>query len=219
VGVFVVAFVFVATLEKWWHDISARRHGQRKGFMAAFGGLFMANRSRYGGYIIHIAIVVLALGIIGSSVYKSQVEQTLNVGDSVTLKGYTLTYNGFDSSMQQKSDNIIWVTVVAKMDISQAGKNAGSIHPTQIIQYVMSGQTVVEMPTVVSNKVAIRSNLAKDYYVIFEDFDGTTQQALVMVLVNPLVQWIWIGGVLLLIGGLVSFSAVPRKITASEDKD
>jgi cytochrome c-type biogenesis protein CcmF len=83
----------------------------------------------------------------------------------------------------------------------------------------MSGQTVVEMPTIVSNKVAIRSNLTHDYYVIFEDFDGMTQQALVMVLVNPLVQWIWIGGVLLLIGGLVSFSATPRKITASEDTE
>jgi cytochrome c-type biogenesis protein CcmF len=121
--------------------------------------------------------------------------------------------------MQQKSDSIIWVMVVANMDISRNGKSAGSIHPNMIIQYVMSGQTVTEMPSVVSNKVVIRSNLAEDYYVIFEDFDGTTNQGKVKVLINPLVQWIWIGGFLLLIGGLVSFSAMPRKITAGEDKD
>jgi cytochrome c-type biogenesis protein CcmF len=61
--------------------------------------------------------------------------------------------------------------------------------------------------------------LARDYYVIFEDFDGTTNQGLVMVIINPLVEWIWIGGALLLIGGLVSFSAATRKVTAPEDKD
>ena len=213
---FILAAVLVATSIKWGRDVAARMRGKKEGFLPAFGGLFMANRSRYGGYIVHIAIVVLALGIVGSSAYKDQLEQTLNVGDSLTLKGYTLTYNGFDSSMQQKGDNIVWVTVVAKMDVSREGKPAGSVHPTQIVQYILSGETVSNV-SVVSNKVAIRSNLARDYYVIFEDFDGTTQQALVKVLINPLVQWIWIGGFLLLIGGLVAFSAAPRKITADEN--
>ena len=162
---------------KWGGDVAARMRGKKEGFLPALGGLFMANRSRYGGYIVHIAIVVLALGIIGSSAYKSQVEQTLNVGDSVTLGGYTLTYNGFDSSTTQKSDSVVWLTVVANMDISRDGKAAGTIHPTQILQFTYSGQTITDM-SMVSNKVAIRSNLAQDYYVIFEDFDGTTNQAL-----------------------------------------
>jgi len=70
----------------------------------------------------------------------------------------------------------------------------------------------------VSNKVAIHSNPAQDFYVIFEDFDGTTNQALVMVIINPLIEWIWIGGALLLLGGLISFSAPARKI-AAEDKE
>ena len=215
---FILAAVFIATVVKWGQDVAARMRGKKEGFLPAFGGLFIANRSRYGGYIIHIAIVVLTLGIIGSSAYKSQVEQTLNVGDSVTLKGYTLTYNGFDISTEQKSDSVVLLNVVANLDVSHNGNNAGSVHPTQILQFTYSGETITGM-SVISNKVAIRSNPAEDLYVIFEDFDGMTQQALVMVLVNPLVQWIWIGGVLLLIGGLVSFSAIPRKITASEDKE
>jgi len=215
---FILTAVVTATLFKWGRDVVARMHGKKEGFLAAFGGLFMANRSRYGGYIIHIAIVVLALGIIGSSAYKSQVEKTLNVGDSMTLNGYTLTYNGFDALPPvQKGDNMLWLTVTANMDISRGGKPDGSMHPYQILQFIMSGGTVTDM-SVVSNKVAIRSNLSHDLYIIFEDFDGTTQQALVMMLINPLVQWIWIGGFLLLAGGLVAFSAVPRKVTADEDK-
>jgi cytochrome c biogenesis factor len=71
----------------------------------------------------------------------------------------------------------------------------------------------------VGSKVAIRSNLAQDYYVIFEDFDGTTNQGLIKVLIIPLAQWIWIAGALLLIGGLVSFSSPQRKVAAGDDKD
>jgi cytochrome c-type biogenesis protein CcmF len=193
--------------------------GKKEGFLPAFGGLFMANRSRYGGYIIHIAILVLALGIIGSSVYKSQVEPTFNVGDSVTLKGYTLTYNGFDAVPEEKSGGVVLLKVTANIDVSRGGKAAGSVHPSQMLKFVYSGETIIDMDPAYGNDVAIRSNLAEDLYVIFESFDGTTQQALMLVLVNPLVQWIWIGGVLLLVGGLVSFSATPRKITAGEDKD
>ena len=213
---FILAAVFIATIIKWGSDVAARMRGKKEGFLSAFGGLFMANRSRYGGYIIHIAMAVRALGIIGSSAYKSQVEQTLNVGDSVTLGGYTLKYNGFDSSTTQKSDTVVWLKVVANMDITRNGKAAGSIHPTQILQFTYSGQTITDM-SLISNKVVVRSNLAEDYYVIFEDFDGTTNQALVKVLINPLVQWIWIGGILLLIGGLVAFSATPRQIAAGEN--
>ncbi|RJO60459.1 MAG: heme lyase CcmF/NrfE family subunit [Dehalococcoidia bacterium] len=218
VPLFILAAVFVATLIKWGRDVTARMRGKKEGFLPASGGLFMANRSRYGGYIIHISIVVLALGIIGSSVYKSQVEQILNVGDSVTLKGYTFTYNGFNAVPEQKSDGSVLLTVTANIDVSRGAQDLGSVHPNKILKFIYSGETIVDMDPAYGNNVAIRSNLAEDLYVIFEDFDGMTQQALLMVLVNPLVKWIWIGGFLLLAGGLVSFSATPRKVAASEDK-
>jgi cytochrome c-type biogenesis protein CcmF len=218
VAIFILAAVFVATLVKWGSDVAARMRGKKENCLLAFWRLFIANRSRYGGYIIHIAVAVLALGVIGSSAYKSQTEQTLNVGDTLPLGGYTLKYNGFDSSSVQKSDGSVWLTVIANMDISRDGKALGTVHPSQVLQFTYSGQTITNM-SLVSNKVAIRSNLARDYYVIFEDFDGTTNQGLVMVIINPLVEWIWIGGALLLIGGLVSFSAATRKVTAPEDKD
>ncbi len=212
---FILAAVLVATFVKWSADVAARMRGKKENFAVAFGRLFMASRSRYGGYIIHIAIVVLALGIVGSSAYKTQVEKTLNVGDTITLNGYTLKYNGFDSSSAPQNDGSVWLTVVANMDITYNGKAIGSIHPSQVLGFTYSGQTITNM-SLVSNKVAIRSNLARDFYVIFEDFDGTTNQGLVMVIVNPLVEWIWIGGVLLLIGGVVSFSAATRNLTTDD---
>jgi cytochrome c-type biogenesis protein CcmF len=213
----ILAMTLVATLIKWGADVAARMSGKHENALAAFGRLFVANRARYGGYLVHAAIVVLALGITGSSAYRSEVEQTLNVGDSVTLSGYTLKYNGFDSSMEQKSGGIIWLTVVSNMDVSRGGRSLGTIHPTQTIQYVMSGQTITEAPSMVSNEVSILSSPEQDYYVILEDFDGTTHQGVVRILVNPLVWWIWwVGFPLFLLGGLVSFSATPRKPTEEE---
>jgi cytochrome c-type biogenesis protein CcmF len=192
--------------------------GKKENPLVAFWRLFVANRSRYGGYVVHIAILVLALGITGSSALKSQTEQTLNVGDTLTISGYTLKYNGFDSSSTPKGANTVWLTVVANMDITHNGKAAGSIHPDQTLQFTYSGETITGMNQV-GSKVAIRSNLAQDYYVIFEDFDGTTNQGLIKVLIIPLAQWIWIAGALLLIGGLVSFSSPQRKVAAGDDKD
>jgi cytochrome c-type biogenesis protein CcmF len=222
---FILAAVFIATGIKWGSDVAARMRGKKEGFLPAFGGLFMANRSRYGGYIIHIAIVVLALGIIGSSVYKSEVEQLLNVGDTImiesqiTHKEYTLTYNGFDASTEQKSDSEVLLKVAANIDVLRDGKDAGSVHPSKTLLFIYSGETIVNMEPSYDAEVVFRSNLIEDLYVIFEEFDGTTEQAWIMVLVNPMVKWIWIGGALLLIGGLVSFSAMPRKIMVDEDKD
>ncbi len=209
-GFFILAAVFVATAIKWGGDVAARMRGKKEGFLPAFGRLFMANRSRYGGYIVHIAIVIMALGIVGSSVYKSEAEQIVDVGGTIELNGYTLTYNGFEHETEQKSDVVYWMTVTASMDISRGGETIKTVHPSQILKFVYVDGVITNV-TMISNDVAIISNLAEDYYVVFEDFDGDTEQALIAVLVNPLVLWIWIGGALLLIGGLVSFSATPRK--------
>jgi cytochrome c-type biogenesis protein CcmF len=215
---FILAVVFTATIIKWWSDVAARMRGKKEGFLSALGKLFITDRGRYGGYIIHIAILVLAMGIIGSSAYKSQNEQSLNVNDTMMLNGYTIKYTSLDSSTTQKSDNIVWLTVVANLEISRDGKDIGNLHPYQVYQFTYSGQTMTA-PDLIGNKVDIRSNLGQDYYGILENFDGTSQQADIMVLINPMMQWIWIGGFLLLLGGLVSFSATPRKITSGDDKD
>ena len=215
----ILAAMTVATLIKWGSDITSRMRGKKEGFLPAFGRLFSSNRSRYGGYIIHIALAVMVMGIIGSSAYKSQVNPVLDIEGSVDLAGYTITYNGIDTSPPiTKGDNTIWLTVTADIDVSRDGKAVATLHPSQTLQFVMSGETVTDM-TYVSVDVGISSTLARDYYAILEDFDGTTEQGLIRVFINPMVQWIWIGGALLLIGGLVSFSAVPRKAVAGEEKE
>jgi cytochrome c-type biogenesis protein CcmF len=138
----------------------------------------------------------MALGITGSSVYEEGQGIVLAVGDSYEISGYTLVYNGLIANTATDR-----MSVMADIDITRDGRITGKLQPVKWFHTVQQ-QVVTE--------VAIRSNLIEDLYVILDDWDDT-QNAAFTILVNPVVSWIWIGGFLLLAGGLLSFSAAPRK--------
>ena len=148
------------------------------------------NRPRYGGYIVHIAIILIAIGIAGSSLYDVEKEATLKVGESMTIKNYTLTYESLDHYETQSK-----VVVTATLSAYNEGKLLGTLTPEKYFHQSYD-QPVTE--------VAIRSTLIEDLYVILIgwDEDGTTA---FKVLVNPLVNWIWIGGGVFVLGGLIAF--------------
>lgn len=191
----ILAFVFSGTLLKWWHDIASRHDAIKENYLNSFTALFKNNRSRYGGYIIHLAITIMALGIMGSSVYDEGQQVVLAAGDTVDIKGYTLTYNGLtpDSTPSR-------MIITADIDVSRGDRVVGKLSPAKWF-HVTQQQVVTE--------VGIRSTLTEDIYVILDDWDDT-ENAAFTILVNPLVAWIWIGGFLLLAGGVVCFSA-PRR--------
>jgi len=195
-AVYIAAFTLVSTLLKWWVDIASARRASGRGYAEAFKTLFSANRGRYGGYIVHVAILIMALGITGSSVYEEGQGIVLAVGDSYEISGYTLVYNGLIANTATDR-----MSVMADIDVTRNGRITGKLQPVKWFHTVQQ-QVVTE--------VAIRSNLVEDLYVILDDWDDT-QNAAFTILVNPMVSWIWIGGFLLLVGGLVSFSAAPRK--------
>jgi cytochrome c-type biogenesis protein CcmF len=147
--------------------------------------------------------LLLALGIIGSSAYKTEEPQVLlAVGESIELKGYTVTFNG----MTPDSTETMMI-IIADISLSKDGRDIAELHPQQVYKTSEGGW----FP-----KVAIRYNLVEDVYVSLDDWtdDGS---AYISVTISPLIDWIWVGGVLLLIGGLVSFSARARKPTEEED--
>jgi cytochrome c-type biogenesis protein CcmF len=149
--------------------------------------LVARNRRRYGGYIVHASIVLLAIGIVGSSAYASEVERKLRPGESVTVAGNTFTFRGIERS---KSANATETRAV--LDIS--GRTSGRLR-TGINNYT-NGDT--------SREVGIHTNWlrAEDLYVIFDQQDGNT--VFFKVLVKPLVNLLWIAGVVFLFGSLVA---------------
>jgi cytochrome c-type biogenesis protein CcmF len=193
----VCSFVLSTILYEWFRGTRARHRIRAENYLKAFFGLIGANRPRYGGYIVHIAIILIAIGIIGSSFYNVEKEVTIMPGESVTINNYILTYDNMDHYETQSK-----LVVTSTLSVYNSGKLIGRLTPEKYFH------RSYEQPV---SEVAIRSTLLEDLYVILIgwDEDGTTA---FKVLVNPLVNWIWIGGVVFVLGGLIAFWPERRRL-------
>ncbi len=151
--------------------------------------MLSSNRRRYGGYIVHIAIILIGVAIVGSNYYQIQREVSLSPGESISLGRYTLTYNGL--AEQALPDRRI---VSANLDLLEDERPIGQIEPGRSFRRNFERQ-----PT---STIVIRSDLREDLYVVLASWDAAGNASFFMY-VNPLVMWLWIGGVVLLVGGLV----------------
>ncbi len=159
--------------------------------VGSFTQLVGRNRRRYGGYIVHAAIVLLALGVAGSGAYGSSTERKLSPGQSLEVGGYTLTYR---SLTQQRAAN--HVAVRAAVDVSRGGEVVARVEPGKN-QYFAEDQ--------VSNEMAIYTNWlrAEDVDVIADQIDPGGA-IYFKALVKPLVNLIWLAGLVFLAGALVT---------------
>ncbi|MFC1980107.1 heme lyase CcmF/NrfE family subunit [Chloroflexota bacterium] len=192
----VVGLVLLTILYQWFRETKVRHRTKTENYLKAFWGLLRANRPRYGGYLVHIGILLIAVGVIGSSFYNVEKEASLVPGESINIKNYILTYEDMEHYQTQSKH-----VVSATLSIYNEGKLLGKLVP-EMHFHPKHQQPVTE--------VAIRSTLLEDLYVILVNWDeeGTTA---FKVLVNPLVNWIWLGGGILVIGGLIAFWPGHRK--------
>jgi cytochrome c-type biogenesis protein CcmF len=170
----------------------ARRALSNESWPSAFSSLVARNRRRYGGYIVHAAIVLLAIGIAGSSAYQHVTDKKLAPGQSLSVGGYTLTYRSLS-----KSRNPNATEVRALLDIRRGSHFVGRVR---------SGKNAYTEPVgQVSNEVGIRTNYltGEDIFVIAEqiDRDGTVY---FRVFVKPLVNLIWLAGLVFLLGSVIT---------------
>jgi len=200
IGFLLCGFVFFTIAYEWFRGTRARHRIRAENYLKAFWGLIGTNRPRYGGYIVHIAIVLIAIGVIGSSFYGVEKETTIKPGESISIENYTLTYENMDRYETRSK-----LVVTATLSVYNGEELIGKLMPEKHY-HLLSDQWMTE--------VAIRSTLLEDLYVILAgwDEDGT---ASFKILVNPLVSWIWIGGGIFLLGGLIAFWPDRQKLPAS----
>jgi cytochrome c-type biogenesis protein CcmF len=192
--------LFTIWLE-WYRGTRARHRTKKENFIRAFFSLLNSNRGRYGGFLVHIGIISIALGIIASSFYGTEKTATLNIGESMNINGYELTYTGL--TLKQ---NNVKASAVASMSVSQNGHSAGIIHPSY--DYWFRQQNYFA-------EVAVRTTSAEDLFVslVWTGFDPKDKSATFRVLVNPLIVWIWVGGGFFLLGGAVSFYGKDEEVS------
>ncbi len=196
VGFTLIAFVLFITLHEYWRGVRARMKAQGESFFIALGRLAARNRRRYGGYLIHIALVVMAIGILGIEVFQTTTQKSLAVGESLDISGYTVRY---DSLAQFDHTDGRYVTR-AVLSVFRDGEFLQEIYPRYDLY--PSGQ-----PMTIAG---VRTTLADDLYVVLVNWeDVSTAQAPFKVYHNPLINWLWIGSILFILGYLVA--AWPEK--------
>lgn len=185
------AFVIASIVVEFVRGTRARRAVSGGSWPGAFSALIARNRRRYGGYVVHAAIVLLAIGIAGSSAYDTTREAKLRPGQSMEVRGYTLTYRRLVRSHSENASE-----VRALVDVRQGGHSDGTLSAGKNY-YPVEGQP--------STEVAIRSNLltGEDLYLIANqiDSDGTV---FFKAEVLPLVNLLWLAGFIFLGGTLIA---------------
>ena len=213
---FLCSFVLFTILYEWFRGTRARHKMRSENYLKAFFGLIGANRPRYGGYIVHIGVVLMAIGVIASSFYSvSKDLVTLKPGESVSIKNYTLTYEGRTSSKIASKQ-----VASATLSVSKGGKALGNLVPVTFYDENWGMQ---------ATDVAIRATLLEDLYIIPEvvwdnanarwDWDYAGEATTFKIIVNPLVDWIWIGGVVLFLGAMISLWPQKQSLPEQNNDD
>lgn len=181
----IACFSIAATLWDVIKGVATRKRITGENVLLAAGRLITRNRRRYGGYIIHLGLLMLIVGVIGSNGYETEVVKTLKFGETVKVEDYTLTYQNLAERKQEKND-----VVYADLLVSKGDKLLGIMKPERIFYPTHPNP---------STEVAINSSLKEDLYIILSawDKDGS---ATFKFLINPLVAWMWIGGYVMIFG-------------------
>ena len=181
------AFVLVAILQEFWRGANVRKGTTGTDVLTAMIGLVGRNKRRYGGYIVHVGIVLMFFGFAGEG-YKLDEQVLLKPGEDITIGRYTVRNDRIgvaDDGHKQMT--------TAYLSVFKDGEPAGNLYPAKWAYHKHQD----EPPT---TEVAIRRTVWDDLYVVLAAYDLSVQSASLQVVVSPLVNWIWFGFGMLAIG-------------------
>ena len=175
------AFVTGTIVQEFWRGANIRRGSTGTDFLTALIGLVGRNKRRYGGYIVHLGIMLMFLGFAGNGFKREQLLQ-LKLGEQASVGHYTLRNDGV-----KVSDDGQKQMVTGYITVFRDGKQLDTVYPAKWFY-----RKHEEEPT---TEVAIRRTFAEDLYIVlaFQTSDLKTQTASLQININPLVDWIWFG--------------------------
>jgi cytochrome c-type biogenesis protein CcmF len=183
-------FVMGTIIQEFWRGARVRQETTGTDVFTALIGLVGRNKRRYGGYIVHVGIVLLALGFAGSG-FKQIETVSLKQAQSVTVGDYTVRFDGLKVSDDGRKQMI-----TGTMTVLKDGAELTKMYPARWFFRKHENDPTTE--------VAIRRTFAEDLYVVLARYDVAQQSAEVEVVVNPLVNWVWFGFGILALGTLIA---------------
>ena len=177
----------------------ARRRSLGESWLQALTALFRRNQRRYGGYVVHLGVTVIGIGVIASTVFQTEVQYTLARGETIAVRDYTLRFDDFvrAQAVDGRMMNIATVTVF------RDGGEIARLRPR-----------IDDYPQLPMKIAGAHSTLENDFYVLL--LGGERERATFRIYINPLVNLVWWGGILLVIGTLIA--AYPKVVPAPVER-
>jgi cytochrome c-type biogenesis protein CcmF len=184
-----VVFVAGTMVLDFWRAARARRR-TGDGWRAATIGLLLRQNRRYGGFVVHLGILVVALGVAGSQAWSLQTEATLAKGEAIELGGYRVRFDGLDASEESNH-----AKVTGTFSVTHGARPVDVLQPAK--KFYPQEQTPIAY-------VDYRLGFLEDVYLVLGDFARDGSHATIKVQVNRMVSWLWLGGLVLTLGTVLA---------------
>ena len=196
-GFALAAMVTTGVLQDWARGTRSTAKARGENHAAAFVHLVWGNRPRYGGYIVHLAVVMVALGVVGTSFFNIQRDVALAPGESATVREYQVRY--LSTTEEFKGNRTEYLS---RFEVYKNGDFAYLMEP---------GRHFYPSFNMASTRAAIHSTPVEDLYVVPSEnmADGSVG---VRILVNPLIWWMWVAGPVMVLGTLIALWPQPARI-------
>jgi cytochrome c-type biogenesis protein CcmF len=183
------AFVLGTVVAEFRRGVNARRHMVSERPAKAFVNLVAKNNRRYGGYVIHIGVVLAFVGIVASSFFRTEVKKSVKQGQSFQVGPYELFYLGLKATETPHLES-----ARAQVEVMRNGRAIALMQPAKLFY---------KRPQQPATSVAIRSTPASDLYVVLAGIDDASGLATFQVFLTPLVFWLWAGGIIMAFGTVI----------------
>jgi cytochrome c-type biogenesis protein CcmF len=194
------AFVIVSIVEEFYRGAKIRIQSKGENVLAAVVNLTLKNKRRYGGYIVHLAIVLIFIGLAGNA-FNREASRQLSTGQEMRVGDYTLKMAGF-----REGDAANYRYSQVSLEAYKNGKFLRILRPEQRVFSSGERQT--------TTTVALYSTPKEDLYVIFAGISDDSAVCQIKAYVNPLVFWIWFGSVVMVVGSLICLLPDSRQSSA-----
>ena len=187
-------FVTITIAMEFFKGARARARQEQSSFVRALGRTLGRNRRRYGGYIVHLGIVLIFVGLAGAS-FVTTWSGAISRGQTFRVGAYSVRF--VSTNLRSTHEKLI---AEAVMDVSRGGHHIATLHPQQ--NFHLAQQQA-------QTQIALRSTLVEDLYIALTSLDPTTGNGIVRAWVNPLVAWIWLGGGVMTVGMAIILTGRP----------
>jgi cytochrome c-type biogenesis protein CcmF len=191
-------FVLVGHLQEFWRGTRVRMRNAKENVAVALVELVTRAKRRHGGYLVHMGLVAMYFGFTGAA-YDTEKEAALRPGESLQVRNFSVRY---DQSRMEVNPNRRMI--FTDMTVFEDGRPVGRISPAKFIYSKPQGTATTE--------VAIRTRLGEDVYAIMNTVNPETKLGTFRVIVRPFVAWIWVGGLLMILGTALGMAPSVREL-------